>query len=102
MSEIEPTQLQARPRPASSGRAGTGRVTVERAQLAADAVGRVEVVALRPPADVLEPAEPAPPPVERGESRLLSRVMIYDGWVAIGIVCALVAVVFVLGLWLTH
>jgi hypothetical protein len=77
-------------------------VTFERAQLAADAAGRVEVVALRPPADVLEPAEPPPPPVERGESRLLSAVMIYDGWVAIGSLAALLAVVFVLGLWLTH
>ncbi|MBV8527603.1 MAG: hypothetical protein JOZ75_04755, partial [Candidatus Dormibacteraeota bacterium] len=59
-------------------------MTVERAQLAADAAGRVEVVALRPPADVLEPVEPAPPPVERPESRVLAAVMIYDGWVAAG------------------
>jgi hypothetical protein len=77
-------------------------VAVERAQLAADAAGRVEVVALRPPADVLEPADPAPPPVERGESRLLAAVMIYDGWVAVAVLAALLVVVFVLGLWLTH
>lgn len=75
---------------------------VERAQLAADAAGRVEVVALRPPADVLEPAEPAPPPVERPESRVLSVVMSYDGWVAGATLAALLTVVFVLGLWLTH
>ena len=60
------------------------------------------MIALRPPADVLEPAEPAPPPVERGESRLLTAVMIYDGWVAIAILAALLVVGFVLGLWLTH
>lgn len=77
-------------------------MTVERAQLAADAAGRVEVVALRPPADVLEPAEPAPPPVERAESRLLASVMIYGGWVAIAVLAGLLVVVFVLGLWLTH
>ena len=77
-------------------------MTVERAQLAADAAGRVEVVALRPPADVLEPAEPAPPPVERRESRLLAAVMIYDGWVAIAILAGLLVMVFVLGLWLTR
>ena len=77
-------------------------MTVERAQLAADAPGRVEVVALRPPADVLEPAEPAPPPVERRESRVLAAVMAYDGWVAIAILAALLVVVFVLGLWLTR
>ena len=102
MSEIEPTQLQAPPRSASSHRTGTGRVTVERAQLAADAPGRVEVVVLRPPADVLEPAEPAPPPVERGESLLLTRLMIYDGWVAIATLAALLVAVFVLGLWFTR
>lgn len=77
-------------------------MSVERAQLAADAAGRVEVVALRPPADVLEPAEPAQSPPERRESRVLSAVMIYDGWVAIGILGALLTVVFILGLWLTH
>lgn len=77
-------------------------MTVERAQLAADAAGRVEVVALRPPADVLQPVEPAPPPVERAESRLLSAVMIYDGWIAIAVLAGVLVVVFVLGLWLTH
>ena len=77
-------------------------MTVERAHLAADAAGRVEVVALRPPADVLEPAEPAPPPVERQESRVLSAVMIHDGWVAVGVLAAVLALVFALGLWLTH
>ena len=80
-------------------------MTVERAQLAADAAGRVEVVALRPPVDVLEPAEPAeplPPPVERRENRVLSAVMVYDGWVAIAVLAALLTVVFVLGLWFTH
>lgn len=102
MSENEPTQLETRPRPASSRRRGTGRITVERARLAADAAGRVEVIALRPPADVLEPVEPAPPPVERTEGRVLSRLMIHDGWVAIGSLAVLLAAVFVLGLWLTH
>ena len=77
-------------------------MTVERAQLAADAAGRVEVVVLRPPADVLEPAEPAPPPMARGESRLLAGLMIYDGWVAIATLAALLVVVFVLGLWFTR
>ena len=77
-------------------------MAVERAQLAADAAGRVEVVALRPPADVLEPVEPAPPPVERRENRVLSAVMVYDGWVAIAVLAAALTVVFVLGLWFTH
>ena len=57
---------------------------------------------LRPPADVLEPADPLPPPVERAESRLLAAVMTDDGWIAIGTLVGLLAVVFVLGLWLTH
>ena len=102
MSEIEPTQLRARPRPATAGRRGTGRVEVERAQLAADAAGRVEVIALRPPADVLEPPEPAPPPVERPENRALSWLMSYEGWAAIAGLAVLLVVVFVLGLWLTR
>ena len=102
MSEIEPTQLQARPRPAASERRGTGRISVERAQLAPDAAGRVEVIALRAPADVLEPPEPAPPPVARRESRSLSWAMSYEGWAAIAALAAVLVVVFVLGLWLTH
>lgn len=77
-------------------------MTVERAQLAADAAGRVEVVALRPPADVLEPAEPAPPAAEPRESRLLAAVMIYDGWVAIATLAGLLVLLFVLGLWFTR
>ena len=77
-------------------------MTVERAQLAADAPGRVEVIALRPPADVLEPAETLPPGVDRPEPRLLTRLMMEDGWVAIAGLAALLAVVFVLGLWLTR
>ena len=77
-------------------------MAVERAQLAADAAGRVEVIALRPPADVLEPPEPEPPPVARRESRVLSWVMSYEGWAAIAGLAVLLAVVFILGLWLTH
>ena len=101
MSEIEPTQLHAAPR-APRRRHGTSRVTFERARLAEDAAGRVELIVLRTPGDVLEPADPVAPAAERPVGRFLTGLMRRDGWLAVGVLAAALTVIFIIGLWLTH
>ena len=57
----------------------------------------------RPPADVLEPAEPQPPvPAVRAAARAAERLMSFDGWIAVAILAAALIAIFVLGLWFTH
>ena len=102
LSEIEPTQLHAGPRAAPRRRHGTGRITVERARLAEDAAGRVELLVLHAPADVLEPADPVAAAPERPVGRFLTALMHHDGWLAVGILGAALVLIFVIGLWLTH
>lgn len=73
---------------------------MERTRLAEDAAGRVELIVLHAPADVLEPT--AEPPLPRVESRLAPSLMRWEGWLAVGLVAAVLAVVFVIGLWFTR
>lgn len=101
MSEIEQTQLRAESR-ATPRRRGVGRATVERAQLAEDAAGRVELLVLRAPADVLEPAEAVAPAPPRPVGRFVTDLMRYEGWLAVGVLVAVLAAVFVVGLWFTR
>ncbi|MFN2581272.1 MAG: hypothetical protein ABR498_00835 [Candidatus Dormibacteria bacterium] len=72
-------------------------------ELPEDAAGRIEVITMRPPADVLERAEtPATDTLETPESRTMQRLLAYNGWVAIGALIVVLVVVFVLGLRFTH
>lgn len=102
MTEIQPTQLDGEAR-ITPRRRGHTRVTVERAQLADDAAGRVELLVLRAPADVLEPAEAIPPPAPPPPiGRLMADLMRGEGWLAAGVLVVALVAVFVIGLWLTH
>ena len=76
-------------------------VVIDPADIPDDAEGRVEVIAIRAPADVIDPGEmlPQPPPLP---SRFAFAVMSYDGWPAMGVAAALLAVLFTLGMVLTH
>ncbi|MBV8445459.1 MAG: hypothetical protein JOZ92_06035, partial [Candidatus Dormibacteraeota bacterium] len=76
-------------------------VVIDPADIPDDAEGRVEVIAIRAPADVIDPGEmlPQPPPLP---SRFALTVMSYDGWPAMGVAAALLAVLFTLGMVLTH
>jgi hypothetical protein len=65
-----------------------------------DAAGRVELIAVRAPADVLDPAEPPPPPI--GESRLAPAVLTANGWVAVAVLAVLLVIVFVIGVVFTR
>lgn len=78
-------------------------MSVEPAQLADDAAGRVELIVVRAPADVLEPAEPpAPDPAARPAGEVLGGVMSHGGWIAVGILAVVLVALFVVGLWFTH
>ena len=105
MSETEPTgaDQQHLRLPRRRRSVALTPALLEPAQLADDAAGRVEIIAIRAPADVLEPAdavaEPAPPPVE---SRTLTLLLSEDGWIAIGVLAAILVVLFLIGLRFTH
>lgn len=102
MTDVQPTQLEGEARIAPRRR-GQPRVTVERAQLADDAAGRVELLVLQVPADVLEPAEAIPPPAPPPPiGRLMGDLMRGEGWLAAGVLVMALAAVFVIGLWLTR
>lgn len=58
---------------------------------------------MRPPADVLEPAEPpAPTPAPRPTHPVVARLMSYDGWIAVAILVVVLIAIFVVGLWFTR
>jgi hypothetical protein len=78
-------------------------VLVDPADIPDDAAGRVEVLAVRAPADVLDPGDhvPEPPPVEK-PSRLLEAVSLADGWVAVGVLAAGLLVLFIVGMLFTR
>ena len=104
MSETEPTgadtpQLRLPRRRRSATRTPA---LLEPAQLADDAAGRVEVIAIRAPADVLEPPEPAVEPPPQRESRAVALLLSENGWIAIGALAAILVVVFLIGLRFTH
>ena len=78
-------------------------MATEPARPADDAPGRVDLLVVRAPADVLEPAEPPPPTAaSRVPGRALTLLMSHDGWIAVAILAVAVVVVFVLGLWFTR
>lgn len=103
LSESEPTRLDPGPRPTPRERHGVGHASADRAHLADDAPGRVELFVVRSPADVLEPADP-PAPVSPAHptGQVIARLMGYEGWIAVAILAAALIGIFVLGLWFTR
>jgi hypothetical protein len=69
------------------------------AELPEDAPGRVKLIAVAAPADILDaPAPTAPPVVERSPSLLAAG----GGWVAVAVAGAVIVVIFVIGMLLTR
>lgn len=76
---------------------------VDPADIPEDAAGRIEVIVVRAPADVIDPGDrPEPPDGPPQPSRLVQMVLAYRGWVAIGVLVAVIVVLFVLGITLTR
>jgi len=65
-----------------------------------DAAGRVELIAVRAPADVLDTGD-APRRAERA-SRLMPLALLANGWVAVGVLMGILVVVFVIGVVFTR
>ena len=76
-------------------------VIVDPADVPDDAAGRVEVIAIRAPADVIDPGEVPPLPPPR-PSRFVHAVMAYDGWATVTVLGVLLIMLFVIGMVLTH
>jgi hypothetical protein len=69
------------------------------AELPEDAPGRVKLIAVDAPADVLDaPAAVAPTPA-RGASLLLAAG---GGWIPVAVAGALIVAIFIVGMLLTH
>ncbi len=79
-------------------------VLVDPADIPEDAEGRVEVLAVRAPADVVDPVDrPASPEAPAQEpSRLVAILLTADGWAAIGVVAAVLLILFLIGMKLTR
>jgi hypothetical protein len=69
------------------------------AELPEDAPGRVKLIAVAAPADILDAPAAAPPAVvERSPSVLAA----YGGWVAVAVAGAVILVIFVIGMLVTR
>ncbi len=69
------------------------------AELPEDAPGRVKLIAVAAPADILDaPAPTATPVAERSPSLLAAS----GGWVAVAVAGAVIVVIFVIGMLLTR
>jgi hypothetical protein len=69
------------------------------AELPDDAPGRVKLIAVAAPADILDaPAPAAPAVVERSPSLLAAG----EGWVLVAVAGAVIVVIFVVGMLLTR
>ncbi len=78
-------------------------ILIDPADIPEDAAGRVEVLAVRAPADVIDPVDPPlPPPAPPGPSRVVQLSLLADGWIAAAIVAVIVLVIFLVGLALTR
>jgi len=77
-------------------------VVIDPADIPEDAAGRIEVIAIRAPADVIDPGEAEAPAESAQPSRVAAMLMAYDGWVTVAAVVAIVAVLFVIGMVATH
>ena len=104
MSETDPAEAGAQQLRLPRRRRSVARTPalLEPVQLADDAAGRVEVIAIRAPADVLEPSDPVTDPPPPAPSRMLHLVLAEEGWIAMGVLAAILVVVFLIGLRFTH
>jgi hypothetical protein len=77
---------------------------VDPADVPDDAAGRIEVIAVRAPADVLDAgdAEPAAAPAPSINPRTVAWLLSYHGWVAAGVLVAILLVLFIIGMKVTH
>jgi len=101
LSETEPTDAAHLRLPRRRRSATHTPALLEPAELPEDAAGRVDVIAVRAPADVLDTVEtPAQPPPAEGPA--LRVLLMRDGWIAIGVLAAVLAIVFVIGMVFTH
>ena len=59
---------------------------------------------MRAPADVVDPADRpmAPDAPAQEPSRLVAILLSYDGWAAIGVVAAILLILFIIGMKLTR
>jgi hypothetical protein len=76
-------------------------VVVDPADIPEDAAGRVEVIAIRAPADVIDPGDVHDPPPPR-PSRLVELALMRDSWPAVAVIVAVLVVVFVIGMVATR
>jgi len=60
----------------------------------------VEVLAVRAPADVIDPGERPPEVVAVTPSRVVEALLQHGGWIAVGVLGAVIVVLFVLGMTL--
>ena len=106
MSELEHTEGDAQLRlPRRRRTSPRAPKAPPRAQLAEDAPGRVELIFMRTPADVLEPAdsgkhqEDAAAEPQAGD--LVGLLLTRDGWIAVAGLILVLVVLFLIGLRFT-
>ena len=68
------------------------------AELPEDAPGRVKLITVEAPADIVDAPAPPPPLAARSPSLLAAG----GGWIAVAVAGALIVVVFVIGMLLTR
>jgi hypothetical protein len=68
------------------------------AELPEDAPGRVKLIAVDAPADILDAPAPAVPRPARAPALLAAG----DGWIPVAVAGALIVAVFIVGMLLTH
>jgi hypothetical protein len=68
------------------------------AELPEDAPGRVKLIAVAAPADIVDAPAAAPPPVERSPSLLDAG----SGWVVVAVAGVVIVAIFVIGMLLTR
>ena len=68
------------------------------AELPEDAPGRVKLITVEAPADRVDPPAPVPPTIARSPSLLSAG----DGWIPVAVAGAVIVVIFVVGMLLTH
>jgi len=102
VTDLDPG-LPTDPRPPRRRRsAARTPALVDPADVPEDAAGRVELIAIRAPADVLDSGDAAPAPPAGPTGWLMPLVLLSNGWVAVGVLMALLVVVFVIGVVFTR
>jgi hypothetical protein len=75
---------------------------VDPADVPEDAAGRVELIAVRAPADVLDAGEIEEKPAQTADPRVTAWLLSYRGWAAVAVLIAILVVIFVIGMKVTH